>query len=81
MADSRRDRLRGAIRVSLLFHLLIAVVAALAFDFGILARTAGIALLPYWALVLLIVWKRGASTTTINAALVAYLFPILVACL
>ena len=74
---TRKDRIRDAIRVSVVFHLLILGTSSLVFDGGDLLKIAATALIPYWFLLLLIVWRRRQIATRVDYALIAYLYPVL----
>lgn len=72
----RTDRIRDAIRVALGFHFLIFVPSSLILSSEI-SIVASYALIPFWSMVTLIVWKRRDIATRVDYALIAYGYPIL----
>jgi hypothetical protein len=73
----RKDRIRDALRVSLAFHILIFLPCSMILDGGGLAKIAAYALIPFWPMVGLIVWRRRQWATRVDYALIAYLYPLL----
>ena len=74
---TRKDRIRDAIRIAVFFHLLILLTSSLGMDGGELSKIAAFALIPYWSMVALIVWKRREAATRVDYALIAYSYPVL----
>ena len=75
--DTEKNGIRESIRVSLVFHLLIGLIGLGAYDGGVLMKIAGITLVPYWSMVVVIVWKRRDRATWMDRAFIAYLYPVL----
>ena len=74
---TRRDRIREAIPVALGFHFLILFTSSMVLDGGELSKVAAFAMIPFWSMVALIVWKRPKSATRVDYALIAYSYPVL----